>query len=134
MSEQFLYVNPILPVKSVVDTAQFYEKELGFTVKILWRNPSYGVVKRGNAVIEFGEGRKAHAGTGVCVIQVENADVVYEEWKSKDIEFVGDFTARDYGSKDFRVKDNNGNLLIVGHALENKEELLQKGNVAFQSR
>ena len=130
MNEQFLGANPILPVKSVIETAKFFEKTLGFTVNILWENPSYGVVRRGNAVIEFGEGRKEHAGSGVCVIRVENADVIYKEWKSKDIEFVGDFSDRDYGSKDFRIKDNNGNMLIIGHALENQKEMLQKGNVA----
>jgi len=130
MSEQFLNANPIIPVKSVIETARFFEKKLGFTIEVLWENPAYGVVKRGNVVIEFGEGRQAHVGSGVCIIQVENADVIYEEWKTKEVEFVGDFSDRDYGSKDFRVKDNNGNMLIVGHALENKSELLKKGSVA----
>ena len=131
MSEQFLGANPILPVKSVIETARFFEKKLGFKIEILWENPSYGVVRRGNANIEFGEGRKEHAGSGICILLVENADVVYKEWKSKGVEFVGDFANRDYGSKDFRVKDNNGNMLIVGHALENKQELIQNGNVAL---
>jgi hypothetical protein len=130
LSEQFLWANPILPVNSVVDTAKFFEKKLGFTITLLWQNPSYGAVKRGNVTIELGEGRKEHAGSGICVIQVDNADTIYEEWKSKDVEFVGDFSDRDYGSKDFRIKDNNGNLLIIGHALENKKELMERGNVA----
>lgn len=130
MSEQFLGANPILPVKSVIETAKFYQKTLGFTIKVLWDDPCYGVVRRGNAIIEFGEGRKEHAGTGVCIILVENADVIYKEWQPKGIEFVGDFCDRDYGSKDFRIKDNNGNMLIIGHALKNQKALLQKGNVA----
>lgn len=130
MREQFLGANPILPVISVIETAKFFEKKLGFKIEVLWVNPSYGIVKRGNAIIEFGEGRKAHAGSGVCIIRVENADDIYKEWKSKNVEFVGDFSERDYGSKDFRIKDNNGNMLIVGHALENKGVLIQKGNVA----
>jgi len=37
---------------------------------------------------------------------------------------------RDYGSKDFRVKDNNGNMLIVGHAMKNKNELIKQANLA----
>lgn len=130
MSEQFLWANPILPVKDVVETATFFEDKLGFTVNILWQNPSYAVVNRGNATIEFGEGRKQHAGSGICVIGIDDADVIYEEWQSKGIEFVGDFAERDYSSKDFRVRDNNGNMLIVGHALKNQKELLQKGNIA----
>jgi len=130
VKEQFLGSIPILPVKSVIETAKFFEEKLGFAIKILWKNSSYCVVKRGNAVVEFGERRREYAGSGVCIIQVENADVVYEEWKSKDVEFVGNFAERDYGSKDFRIRDINGNMLIVGHALENKKELLQKGNIA----
>jgi len=130
MSEQFLGVNPIFPVNSVIETAKYFEKKLGFTIEVLWESPAYGVVKRGSAIIEFGEGRQAHVGSGVCVIKVKNADVIYEEWKAKDVEFVGDFSDRDYGSKDFRVKDNNGNMLIVGHVLDNKKALLKKGNVA----
>jgi hypothetical protein len=130
MSEQFLRANPILPVKSVIETAGFFEKQLGFTIALLWENPSYGAVKRGNVIIEFGEGRKEYAGSGVCIIIVDNADAIYEEWKSNGIEFVGDFAERDYGSKDFRIRDNNGNMLIIGHALENQKELIKKGNIS----
>jgi len=130
MNEQFISANLIFPVKSVIDTAKYYEKELGFSIETLWNIPVYGVVKRGSIFMEFGEGRQECAGSGVSIIHVEDADVIYEEWKANDVEFVGDFSERDYGSKDFRVKDNNGNMLIVGHALENKKELLGKANAA----
>jgi len=130
MNNNFLGSNPILPVKSVVETAKFYKEKFGFSVIGVWENPSYAVVSQGDAVIEFGEGRKDHVGSGVCVIRVQDADTIYNEWNSKNIEFIGDFGERDYGSKDFRVKDNNGNMLIVGHALENKNELLQQGKIA----
>lgn len=117
MSEQFLSSNPILPVTSVVETQRFYETELGFSTDVLWQEPRYAVMKRDSAYIEFGEGRKQHAGTGVCFIQVDDADRVYTEWQQKQVEFVGDLADRDYGSRDFRVRDNNGNMLIVGHQL-----------------
>ena len=130
MKNNFLGSNPLIPVKSVIETAIFYKDKLGFTIEILWENPSYGVVSRGAAVIEFGEGRKEYAGSGICIVRVEDADAVYDEWKLKEVEFLGDFAERDYGSKDFRVKDNNGNILIVGHAMENMNELLAQGNVA----
>lgn len=130
MNNDFLSSNPIIPVKSVVETASFYKEKLGFNIKGIWESPSYGVVSRGDAVIEFGEGRKEYAGSGICIVRVENANTIYNEWKLKDVEFIGDFAERDYGSKDFRVKDNNGNVLIVGHALDNKNELLERGKVA----
>jgi hypothetical protein len=130
MSNNFLGSNPIFPVKSVVETATFYMEKLGFNICGIWENPSYGVVSRGDAVIEFGEGRKEYAGSGICIIRVEDADAVYKEWKLNEVEFVGDIADREYGSKDFRIKDNNGNILIVGHALVNKNELLNNNKVA----
>ncbi len=120
----FLGTTVILPVKNVGDTVKYYKEILGFEVNGVWENPAYGSVKRGQVVIEFGEGRIDHAGSGVCIIHVEDADHIYNELKSKNVEFVGDFADREYGNKDFRVKDNNGNMLIIGHSLENQEKLL----------
>ncbi|MCP4297877.1 MAG: hypothetical protein GY786_19965 [Proteobacteria bacterium] len=127
---EFVGTTVILPVTNVQESAQFYKQKLGFEISGIWENPAYGSVKRENAIIEFGEGRKEFAGSGICYIHVENADSIFDEWKSKGIEFVGDFSDREYGNKDFRIRDNNGNILIVGHALVNKNELLQNGKAA----
>jgi len=121
---KFLGSNPILPVASVVETTAFYKEKLGFEIEVLWKTPPYGVVARDQTIIEFGEGRKQYAGTGVCLIFVNDVDVIYKEFSSKDIEFIGDIADRDYGSRDFRIKDNNGNMLILSSPLINKQELL----------
>ena len=112
MGNDFLGTTVILPVKSVVETAKFYEQTLGFSVEGLWESPPYGVVRRGEVVIEFGEGRQQYAGTGVCIIHVKQVDQVYRELRRTDIEFVGELLDREYGNRDFRVRDNNGNVLI----------------------
>ena len=127
--ELFLGANPILPVASVCETARFYEEALGFEVELIWRNPPYAVVARDKTIIEFGEGRKAYAGTGVCVIFVGDVDEVYREYGSRNLELLGDLADRDYGSRDFRVKDNNGNVLIFSSPLANQKALIDAGNV-----
>ena len=124
---QFLGANPILPVISVIETTEFYKEKLGFDIDVLWESPPYGVVARDQTIIEFGEGRKEVAGSGVCVIFLANVGVVYEEYSAKGFDIVGDFADRDYGSRDFRVKDNNGNLLILSSPLVNQKELLSAG-------
>lgn len=126
--EQFLGANPVLPVTSVYETAKYYEEKLGFEIEILWSNPPYGVVARDRTIIEFGEGRKDYAGTGVCIIFVSDVDVVYKEYSNKEVEFFGDIADRNYGSRDFRVKDNNGNVLIFSSPLINQQELIDAGN------
>jgi uncharacterized glyoxalase superfamily protein PhnB len=53
-------------------------------------------------------------GGGACYIHVEDADAVYAELKARGAGFVDAPEDRDYGSRDFRVRDNDGNLLIFG--------------------
>ena len=77
----------------------------------------------------FGEGRKEYSGTSVCNIFVDNVDQIYKELSSKDIEFVGDLSNRDYGSRDFRIRDNNGNMLIISSPLIKQNELLKRGEM-----
>lgn len=129
MGNNFLGTTVILPATHVKETAAFYRDKLGFEVNFIWENPAYGSVRRGDVVIEFGEGRSAFAGSGVCFIRVANADAVYNEFRSNGIEFVGDLDDRDYGSRDFRIKDNNGNTLIIGHALKNQNALIKQRSV-----
>ena len=85
------------------------------------------MVARGRTIIEFGEGRKEYAGSGVCVIFVSDVDVVHHEFSTQNLDFVGDLADRDYGSRDFRVRDNNGNLLIFSSPLIDQGVLMESG-------
>ncbi len=128
--EQFQSANPVLPVKDVKETVCFYEEKLGFSIDVIWENPNYACVSRGGAILEFGEGRPEHVGSGVCYIHVKNVEEIYQLYKVPGQDFVGDLEDRDYGSKDFRIRDNNGNLLIFGSPLHNKKTLIAKRNIA----
>ena len=128
--KQFLDTTVILPVSDVAETAQFYKEYLGFNIDILWENPKYASVSRENVVIEFGEGRKEYSGSGVCFIHIKDVDSVFEEFQNSKVKFIGDLSDRDYGSRDFRITDNNGNMLIFGSPLSDKEELIAKQNKA----
>ncbi len=121
---QYLSTNPILPVKEVSETARFYEEYLGFSVDVLWKNPNYACVSRGSVTIEFGEARPEHVGSGVCYIHVNNVKQVHDELKNRKVKMVGQLEDRKYGSKDFRIRDNNGNLIIFGSPLANQDALL----------
>jgi len=127
---QFQSANPILPVRDVKEAAKFYREQLGFSIDVIWENPHYACVSRGGVTIEFGEGRPEHVGSGICYIHVTDVDAVYEELIARRVIHVGALQTRDYGNKDFRVKDNDGNLLIFGSPLINKEELIARRNVA----
>ena len=132
---KFVGVNPVLPVKNVIESARFYEEALGFKVDIIWEDPAYACISRDSVVIEFGEARQDSVGSSVCYIRLENVDDFYEALKSQpafhhQIEFVGDLADRHYGSRDFRIRDNDGNLLIFGSPLPEQEEMILASNVA----
>lgn len=57
-----------------------------------------------------------------------DVDAVYEEYSEKQTEFVEHIADRDYGSRDCRIKDNNGNMLIFSSPLINQQELIEAGN------
>ncbi len=69
----------------------------------------------------------------VCVIFVNDVDALHKEYASNEVEFFGDIADRDYGSRDFRIKDNNGNVLIFSSPLVNQQELLDSGNTVKES-
>lgn len=127
---QFQSTNPILPVKNVKETALFYKENLGFNIDVVWENPNYACVSRSGVTLEFGEGRPEHVGSGICYIHVKDVEKVYQLYNNLGLNLVGDLEARDYGSKDFRIRDNNGNLLIIGSSLSNKKELVAERNIA----
>lgn len=128
-SPEFLGVNPVLPVNDVIETARFYEEVLGFHVDLIWEEPAYACVSRGQAVLEFGEARPNAVGSTVCYVRLQHVDSYYEELKKQSLEFVSDLANRHYGSRDFRVRDNNGNLLIFGSALPTQQKILQASSI-----
>ncbi len=117
MPARFLNATVILPAHDLPATARYYREKLGFSIEILWEDPPYGVAVRGQAVIEFGQQRFPDTARGVCYVHVGDVDEVYREFAEAGAHFVTAPADRAYGCRDFRVRDNNGNLLIVGSPL-----------------
>ncbi len=84
---------------------------------------------RERTIIKFGEGMKNHAGTGICVIFVCDVGILYHQNSGREIEFIGYIANCDYGSRDFRIRDNNGNMLIFSSLLMNQQKLIKSENL-----
>ena len=97
-------MSPLLPVSSVKETAEFYEKKLGFTTDVIWENPSYAVVRRGNCVIELTQDRSTVQN---CCMYLDVDPNIVDEYKLHHPELVEDFDTRHH------LTDNNGNTLII---------------------
>lgn len=117
--ELFSHFASILPVSDIASSINFYHDKLGFKVTFTWNDPmDYVVLKRGeNVSIHL---TKRHPQTiptpahASLYIFVKDADAVFTEYKSKGVAFQNPISNRDYGMRDFDIKDPDGHILTFG--------------------
>ena len=108
-----------LPVSDVPAAADFYTKKLGFKLAFTWGDPpSMAGVNLGNVQIFLEQGTPNPAGCSVYFV-VSNADDLYQFQKSNGVEVVQEPGDREYGLRDYRVRDLHGYLLGFGQHLYN---------------
>jgi len=108
-----------LPVSDVPAAADFYTKKLGFKLAFTWGDPpSMAGVNLGNVQIFLEQGTPNPAGCSVYFV-VSNADDLYEFQRSNGVEVVQEPGDREYGLRDYRVRDLHGYLLGFGQHLYN---------------
>lgn len=110
---EFLDLVPMIPAGSDVDeTAAYYEQEFGF--HLLWRNgdPTEMVaLKRGAVeVLLYRNDDESLAQQTSIRILVGRVDLLYDEFKQKDVQFRedGSLKPRPWGTKEFTVSDPSG--------------------------
>ena len=123
-------IAPYFVVDDVVATANFYRDKLGFIYKRFFGEPpSFCMVSRSGIVIMLSQLCR----TGLmrpnrmtdpdgeawdAYIWVENADELYNEFKSKGVKIAREICDQPYGCRDFDVEDCNGYRLCFGHDTE----------------
>ena len=108
-----------LPVSDVLAAAEFYTKKLGFKLAFTWGVPlSMAGVNLGNVQIFLEQGTPNPDGCSVYFV-VSNADDLYEFQRSNGVEVVQEPGDREYGLRDYRVRDLHGYLLGFGQHLYN---------------
>jgi uncharacterized glyoxalase superfamily protein PhnB len=123
-------IAPYFIVDDVVATANFYRDKLGFHYDRFWGEPpAFCMVKRNGILIMLSQlettGVMRPNGLAVengdawdAYIWVENADALYEEFKTKGVTIARDLCDQPYGNRDFDVEDCNGYRLCFGHDIE----------------
>ena len=98
---------PVLPVSDVEETLRFYEEVLGFPSG--WRVEGFG----GTTGMLFQEKPDlARRARGLqAMVEVDDSDTVYEIHKQKGAKITQEIQNTYYGSREYRVEDNNGHIL-----------------------
>jgi uncharacterized glyoxalase superfamily protein PhnB len=119
---------PALPVRNIVQSASFYQEQLGFTLRHQERG--FAIVVRDDVEIHLWEasderwqGRTGPspvvsgaesfiAGTASCRIQVTGVDDLYSELQPRGILHPhAQLTDQPWGSREFAVSDLDNNLI-----------------------
>lgn len=109
-------VNPILRVRDVNASIDYYVGKLGF--KLDWRGPIFASVSRGKCHIFLSQGDQGNFGTWVWM-GVQDADKLLSEYKSKGAKIRHAPTNYEW-AYEMQVEDPDGNVLRMGS--DNKQD------------
>lgn len=108
---KFEGVTPILPVRSLAASIDYYVKVLGF--KVDWHEPGImGSVSRDRCHIMLCEGDQGNPGTWVW-IGVEDSERLFEEYSSKGAKVRHPPTNYEWACE-MQIEDPDGNILRMG--------------------
>ena len=123
------YISPMLAVRNMKQSIEFYKISLGFKMGMAFPdadNPEYidfskdGMVLMFISVENMGICKEEKLGVGVNIYIQINGDIdeYYNELKNKGVNIVVDIKDESYGIRDFTVEDTNGYRLTFNQRKE----------------
>jgi len=112
-------MNASLPVGDLSAAIEFYVKKLGFQFGFTFGEPAvFAGVNLGKVAIFLQKGAPA-PNAGAVFFTVGDADALYEFHRANGVEVVEETGDREFGMRDYVVKDLYGYRLIFGHYIYN---------------
>ena len=104
-----------LPVSDLAAAIDFYVTKLGFRLGFLWGEPAFFAgISLGEVEIFLKEDTPA-PNAGAVIFMVGDADALYGFHLANGVEVVEPIADREYGIRDYAVKDRYGYRLVFGH-------------------
>lgn len=108
-----------LQVENIDAAVEFYTQKLGFTLGFLWGEPpTFAGVNLGAARLFLAEGTPNPRGFSVQFV-VGDADELYAFHRANGVEVVEALDDRDYGLRDYAIRDLHGHVLSFGQYIYN---------------
>lgn len=113
-------VVPILFVRDVTKSAEYFQTKLGFEIDFLHGSPPfYGAVSRDEVCLHFrfvaqpNFAQLAASETSLILATIEVSDVqaLFEEFTGRGATITQEPTRKDWGGTDFHVCDPDGNVV-----------------------
>jgi len=113
-----------IPTGRLDQTIAYYTDGLGFKVILRWSEKGHrtAMLKRDDVIFVFGEGESlAPMKTMNFHIRVDDLEELADEFRSKNVEIIGDIETVHRGSKRLHVREPNGFLITFEQPLTNKQ-------------
>ncbi len=131
-------ISPLIAVRDMKQTIDFYQTKLGFKVGMMFPDaskPEYADLSKDGMVLmiipaeNMGISPKEKLGTGVNLyLQIDgDIDEYYRELKQKKVKIVTEVKDEPWGSRDFTVADSNGYILIFSQVSQASKTCLSCG-------
>jgi uncharacterized glyoxalase superfamily protein PhnB len=105
---------PILNVKSIQASMEYYVEKLGFEKKWDWGDPpNFGCVGRGKVQIFLCEGGQGQPGTWMSIF-MDDVDALYEEYKKSGATILNPPTNYPWHTREMLVEDLDGHRFRMG--------------------
>lgn len=109
-----------LAVPDVAAAIDFYVNKLGFTTAFTFGEPpTFAGVNLGQVQIFLDHGPAAPSTTCAAYFVVGDTDELYDFHRANGVEIAQNIDDRDYGIRDYTIRDLNGYYLCFGHHLLN---------------
>jgi uncharacterized glyoxalase superfamily protein PhnB len=128
-------ISPLLAVRDMKKTIDYYTKSLGFTLKMAFpnaENPEYADLSKDGMVLmivpakNHGISHEEKFGIGVYLYMQIDGDIdeYYAELKKKGVKIAVDIKDETYGVRDFTIEDINGYKLTFNQTSEATKKCL----------
>jgi catechol 2,3-dioxygenase-like lactoylglutathione lyase family enzyme len=106
-----------LPVSNLAAAIEFYVTKLGFRLGFTWGEPAFFAGVTLGEVEIFLKQDTPGPNAGAVVFMVNDADELYAFHRANGVEVVEEIADREYGIRDYAVKDLYGYRLVFGHSI-----------------
>jgi uncharacterized glyoxalase superfamily protein PhnB len=105
----------LIRVPDVLAAVEFYTSKLGFTLGFTWGEPAaMAGVNLGDVQVFLERGTRASGASAVYFV-VGDADELYAYHRATGVDVVEPLDDREYGMRDYSVRDPYGYVLSFGH-------------------
>ncbi|MFT3823382.1 MAG: VOC family protein [Chitinophagaceae bacterium] len=130
-----IQVHPTLQVTNIPEAVDFYTQKMGFTPGFTWGEPpTFGAVNLGKLQVFLSQKSEGPISPSSVFFVVENSDELFEYQQSNGVQVIEAPADREYGIRDYLVRDIYGNDLVFGHYIYNMEPPIKIERVAVPVR